>query len=204
VSAATDQVLSSPVSAFLDRLAAPTPTPGGGSVAALAGALSCAMARMVAAYSDSDAEPLSLIAERLDKADRMFRALVGEDIAAYEALSAATREAKSDPAAADRKEQALIAATLVPLEMAAAAATALTAMDELKARASKYLLSDLGVAAVIARACAEAAAYSVRVNLAQMGAADPRREFTDEIDRLVAHAADLSSAIEAFVGRALK
>lgn len=204
MSAVRDDMLGTSVTEFLDGLAARTPTPGGGSVAALAGALSCAMARMVVAYSKSDAERVAMFAGRLEKADRMLRTLIAEDIAAYEALSAASREAKKDPAAADRKQQALIAASLVPMEMAATATTALAAMDEFKSMAGKHLLGDLGVAAVIGRACVQAAAYSVRVNAIAMAEAQNGRQMTAETERLTARAGDLCASVEAFVAQALK
>ena len=197
-------MLGASVADFLDGLAARTPTPGGGSAAALAGALSCAMARMVVAYSKSDGERVTLFAGRLEKADRMLRTLIDEDIAAYGALSAANREAKKNSGAAEHREQALIAASLVPMEMAATATTALAAMDEFKPMAGKHLLSDLGVAAVIGRACVQAAAYSVRVNASAMAKAEHAREMTAETERLTARASDLCASVEAFVAQALK
>jgi len=204
MSAVRDDMLGASVTEFLDGLAARTPTPGGGSVAALAGALFCAMARMVVAYSKSDAGRVSVFADRLEKADKMLRTLIAEDIAAYEALSAASREAKKDPAAADRKQQALIAASLVPMEMAATATTALATMDEFKSMAGRHLLSDLGVAAVIGRACVQAAAYSVRVNAIAMAEADHARQMMAETERLIARATELCTSVEAFVAQALK
>lgn len=196
--------LNDSVNDFLDRLASRTPTPGGGSVASLAGALSCAMGRMVAAYSNHSGEQATALGAKLDKADSLLRALVAEDMTAYETLSRVSREAREDPESAGLKEHALVTAALVPLEMAAAAVGALAVMDELRSAASKYLLSDLGVAAVMGLACARAAAYSVRVNVVSITDSEKRRELMAEINRLTADAERHAAAVEEFVGQSLQ
>ncbi len=67
---------------FLDRTADRTPTPGGGSVTAAAGAHACALARMVAAFSTGKktAPPVRTqveeTARRLHRADQLLRALI--------------------------------------------------------------------------------------------------------------------------------
>lgn len=207
MNSSTPDVLHLAVSDFLDRLGERTPTPGGGSVAALSGALCCAMARMVAAYSDRGGDQVAPITERLAKADRILRRLITEDIAAYERLSAANRAARADATAAGTRQEALVTAAVVPLEMAAAAVAALAAMDELKSMSSKYLISDLGVAATLGRACAEAAAYSVRVNLADMAdptAPDRPAVLAAEIRRLLADAERLALSVTDYVRRRLQ
>ena len=202
--AGEDDVLDLSVGTFLDRLADRRPTPGGGSVAALAGSLACAMARMVAAYSLRRRPQVAPLAEKLERADHLLRRLVAEDIAAYEALSAAARQAKTDPQTQNRKQEALVTAALVPLEMAATAVSALATMDELKATAAESLISDLGVAAVLGLACARAAEYSVRVNLGEMGDAGLARELAQQITDLTARAADLARAVAGFVDQTLQ
>jgi len=192
----TDDLSAVPVARFLDRLAEKTPTPGGGSVAALTAALSCALARMVAAYSKPPAQPL---AKRLHNADLMLRKLLSEDIAAYQALSATQAEAKADPAKEPQRQDALLTAALVPLEIAATATTALAAMDELKSLANKGLLCDLVVAASVGEAAVRAAGGLVRINLADVTDAARTREPDAEIQRLAARAARLRASIEAFV-----
>ena len=204
MSTAEDDVLGLSVAAFLDRLADRTPTPGGGSVAALAGSLACAMARMVAAYAQRREPAAEPLAERLERADRVLRRLVAEDIAAYQALTAAAREAKANPAAAGQRQEALVTATLVPMEMAATAATALATMNELKVLAGRSLVSDLGVAAALALACTRAAGYSVRVNIRDMADDAMGRELARHITDLTARAVDLAAAVNGFVDQTLE
>ncbi len=178
-------LLEETVNTFLDRLADRTPTPGGGAVAALAGALAAAMARMVGAYSinkrtaPDQQQQITALCDELAIADRMLRRLVHEDAAAYEQLAQARRAARAPSDDVDRALRDAIAVALaVPVEIAALAASALDVIKRLVPLASPYLLSDLGVAAVTADACVHAAAYSARVNAA---------ELTDESERTSVH-----------------
>lgn len=199
-----DNVLNLSVGSFLDRLAERTPTPGGGSAAALAGSLACAMAGMVAAYSDQSSGRVAELAVRLARADAVLRRLVVEDIAAYQALAAAQRRAGGQSDADATRGEALLTATLVPMEMAATAVSALATMDELKDLANRNLLSDLGVAAVIARACVEAAGYSVRANLKEMADSVAAQQLLQQLGDLARRSTDLAASITRFVDRSLQ
>jgi formiminotetrahydrofolate cyclodeaminase len=195
-----DDLLAASVHAFLDRVAAREPTPGGGSVAATAGALAVALARMVAAYSTGGAAagPKAAQAgqagERLAQAECMLRQLVNEDAAAYQAWRAARKS--GDPAETARATALAIA---VPLEIVGFATAALEVLNESKEAFNPRLSSDLGGAAVLAEACAQAAAYNVRINVWDAAAADPQHEVRDELDRLLAHARQARDALLAFV-----
>ncbi len=212
---------------FLGALASRTPTPGGGAAAGACGAIACALAEMVAAYSvakpavgggqtsaasastasastaggGSPPDPAQAIQARLAVCRRMLRQLMDEDAAAYEAMTAARREAKADASFKPAYESAALAATRVPMEIMAASATSLALMDELKDRASRFLLSDLGAAAAMALAAARAADYSVRVNLPGLPEGTAR-DAADEADRMLERAARLAEGVEARVREA--
>ena len=202
MSTVSDTLLSTPVTAFLDRLADRAPAPGGGAAAALAGALASATARMVGAYSvDKQPDPaprehVSRLCAELARADAMLRRLVDEDAAAYQRLSSANRAARDDPSRADQTRQALAIALAVPLEIAAVASNAIAIMRDLQPLANKHLLSDLGVAAVLADACVQAAAYSVRVNATQLGDTSARAEALGQIADIVGRTSLSRHAIE--------
>ncbi len=187
---ADDDLLSLSIREFLDRAGDRTPTPGGGSVAALVGALAAAMGQMVARYTIGNAkyaghEPaVRAWLEELARARDAFCQLMAEDIAAYQRLSAAMKS--REPDAAEEKARALAAATTVPMEMVAVAAAVVAGMDSIKDRCNRYLLSDLVVGAVLCNAAARAAAANVRVNLA-------RSVDRAEADRL---AADLANMLD--------
>jgi glutamate formiminotransferase/formiminotetrahydrofolate cyclodeaminase len=192
--------LARPSHDFLNAVAAHEPTPGGGSVAAAAGALAAAMARMVAAYSpqrtadDSTRAAVSRAAAELEQADLILRRLINEDAAAYLAYRAA--KASGDAAAQTR---ATVLAIAVPMEIAAAACSVLRIMEREMNGWSRNLVSDLGVAAALAEACVRSAALNVRVNLKHAPQADPRGETRQEIDTLCLHAADLHQRLSQFV-----
>jgi len=84
----TASLLQLSLAEFLDRLASDTPTPGGGSVAALTGALAASLGKMVCAFTlgrpkFAAVEPeVRVLSDRLTRAGSMLRALVDEDAAA--------------------------------------------------------------------------------------------------------------------------
>lgn len=188
------------VAEFLDRLADRKPTPGGGAVAAAAGGLACAMGRMVAAYSvgkkttDDVCGRVDPIREQLRRLDEMLRRMIAEDAVAYTHMTSVDR---SDAVA---YQAAVVAAVSVPMGIAAAASEALAVLDDLKADANRYLLSDLGVAAVMADAAARSAAYSVRVNLPEVADSATRDRLAGDIGRILGHCDGRRASIEAFVG----
>ncbi len=193
------------VNEFLDQVAERTPTPGGGGVAAAAGAMACAMARMVAAYSVQKKTDPKVRAEveaagkRLEHTDKLLRALITQDAAAYAGLTEAAKAARDDPSAKSAHAEALMVAISVPMEMAALVSNALFAMDEFKTKANRYLLSDLGVAAVLADAAGQAAAYSVRVNARELADEVARAKVSADVEETLAHCARLRESVESFV-----
>lgn len=200
-----DDFTERPIEVFLDSLAARSATPGGGSAAALAGALACAMARMVMAYStgresdDATEKRIENVLGRLTRSDHLLRALLSEDAIAYAEMTACRKAAKSDPTRQADYDDAVMRAIGVPLEMAAAAADTLSTLDEIKESANRHLLSDLGVAAVLAEACAQAAWYSVRVNLSAVQDAGTRDKILADANQCLARCGKHRTAIDRFV-----
>jgi formiminotetrahydrofolate cyclodeaminase len=157
--------LSLPLRDLLTDIAAKSPTPGGGSVAAVVGGLSASLARMVLEYTvgkpqfaQHEGQLRELLAE-LTQAGEEFARLVSEDMRAYEAVVAAR---KLDQATRDR---AAARATAVPLEILAQAEAVVTKLDAVKALVNPRLLGDLKAAAAFATAAAKAAACMGRDNL---------------------------------------
>ena len=160
---------------FAEETAAPTPTPGGGSVAAVCGAVSAALARMVAGlaigkddYRDSQDELRRIQEEGRSLQDRLL-ALADEDSAAYDAVAAAVKLPKATPEDKKRRTEAL------QLALKKAAEVPLSTMEKcnevigLSKRAlekgSKSAFTDAGSAALIAHAALEVAGLNVKVNL---------------------------------------
>jgi glutamate formiminotransferase/formiminotetrahydrofolate cyclodeaminase len=144
---------------FLDAVAAPTATPGGGSAAAAAGALAAALGVMVAGLAKLDATAFE--ADR-----RFFSAAVQRDADAYSGVVAAYRIPKAERGQA--VEQALHEAAKVPLEVAEEAASLKKRLRALASTAPAKFASDVQTAEALAEACFQGALANVRINVASM------------------------------------
>lgn len=200
-----DEFTELSVGAFLDQVADRTPTPGGGGVAGLAGALACAMGRMVAAYSVSKkTEPavraqMESVSAKLRRADELMRTLITRDASAYTQMTQAGKEAGENDSGRGAHQDAVVSAIGVPMEMAALASNTLSTLDAFKQSANRHLLSDLGVAAVLADATARAAAYSVWINARELDDDALRAKIIADTDKTIEHCASHRESIEAYV-----
>jgi len=167
---------SAPLTKYLDDAAAAQPTPGGGSVAAVAAALASTMASMAAAFTAGKEKFKDVESEIQEALGRLatLRArlldLAHADMDAYAAVMAAYRLAKaSDEAKADRAA-AIAKATRDSLDVVEAVLVAVGETIRIGRRladvANPNLASDVGVAAELALGAARAAAVNVAVNLA--------------------------------------
>jgi len=144
---------------FLDELAAPTATPGGGSAAAAAGAMAAALGAMVAGLAKLPVEPFD--------ADRKFFAeAVARDAASYEEVRAAYKRPREERG--PFVEQALHEAARVPLEVAEAASDLGERLRTLASTSPDKFASDVETARSLARAAREGALANVRINIASM------------------------------------
>ena len=161
---------------FLAALASEAPTPGGGTAAAVAGAMGAALAEMVAQLTLSKEkyasahEALRPIAEAGQLARTEFLNLAREDSEAYDRVVAARRLTKETEAEkATRARQIQVAsrhATEVPMRTAQAAIRLLAALPELAEKGNPNAVSDVGAAALLLDACVEGALLNVGINLA--------------------------------------
>jgi methenyltetrahydrofolate cyclohydrolase len=161
--------------ALLDRFASPDPTPGGGSAAALAGAIGASLVAMVCAMpktrtgSEAERERLTAALGWARESGSRLRLLVDEDAAAYDAVVAAYRLPKgTDPEKAARKDavaKAMSGATAVPQRTAEACLVVLRAASEALAHGNPNATSDARTAGALAWAGLLGAAENVRINL---------------------------------------
>src|SRR6185437_6221235 len=159
------------ISAFLAAAAAKQPTPGGGSVAALAGALAASMGEMVLNYSAGkkslaayEAEIQASLAE-FARARMLLLGLMVEDQAAYESLTAAKKLPETSSERAGEFNVALLASIRVPQAMGTTGLAILELAEKLVDKVNPFLLSDLAVCCELAMATVRCAAYNVRANL---------------------------------------
>lgn len=175
---------------WIDELAGGTPAPGGGSAAALAGALAGALVAMVArltvgrkAYAAVEARAQTILAEA-ETIRGKLRRLVDDDAAAYGGVSAAYRIAKDDPRRAQAIDAALLAAAHTPLETARLAARLAALAREIGAIGNKNAHSDAKVADALARAALAGAVENVRVNVSSLSDPAAGRGLLEEAERL--------------------
>jgi glutamate formiminotransferase/formiminotetrahydrofolate cyclodeaminase len=194
---------------FADELSSDSPAPGGGSVAALCGALGASLAAMVAGltrgkdgYAEQQAE-MEEIATRGQRLKDEFLADVDRDTAAFNALMAAFRLKRGTPAEAAQREdairQATEGATRVPLGVLERTRATLELAEAVAARGLRGSLSDGGVAALVARAAAIGAYYNVMINLRGLAPSDFTRDAGAQAEAYVAEARDHADRIAAAV-----
>jgi methenyltetrahydrofolate cyclohydrolase len=182
---------TSTIEKFLDAAAARQPTPGGGSVAALVGALAASMGEMAVNYSvgkkglEQHTEVLKAALGEFQRARLMLSGLVAEDQSAYEALTAARKLPKDSVDRAKAVATAVMDCIRVPETIAATAAAVLDLSDKMVDVVNFHLLSDLAVCGDLAMATARCAVYNVRVNLGEVADSDQRWKIQSEVDRLL-------------------
>ena len=162
------------IDAWIDELAGGSPTPGGGSAAALAGTLAAALVAMVARltvgrkpYAAVDAQARDI----LDEADRLraeLRRLVDEDATAYEGVSRAYKIPKLDPQRVQAVDEALLAAARPPAEVVKLGRRVLALAQTIEHIGNKNAVSDARVAAMLATTAIDGATENVNANLAGM------------------------------------
>ena len=159
---------------FLSQTGAKTPTPGGGSVAGLVGALGAALGEMSLNFTRGKkkyAEHEDFYADlhpRLEKARKTFEELVGNDVAAYELYQASARMSDDDPEKPEASERALAAAIDVPRRATKLSLELLEDMRALRDKCNPYLISDLVAACALAVATVRLSDYNVRINARQI------------------------------------
>ena len=182
-------VLTNSIGNFSELVAAGTPAPGGGSVAAYCGVLAASLGQMACSLTIgkqkfAEAEPrLTEIRSELERLSARLRELIAEDASSFEAVLQAYRLPKeSDEQRAHRAAQIQIAlrgAVDVPVETAQRGFDVLRLLRELADIGNPNALSDVAVGAQLAQMTIRGASYNVGVNLDSISdreAADKTRE----------------------------
>jgi len=163
------------VSALLADFRSASPTPGGGSAAALAGALGASLLAMVAALprpratTDVDLRSLRDTGDRCAVLAAELEALVDRDSEAYELVVSAYRlpKATDDEKAARTRaiQDALRVAITAPLDVMRACSAALALVPMLQAHGNQNATSDVQVGVELLRAGLRGARVNVEINL---------------------------------------
>lgn len=190
------------------------PTPGGGSVAALAGALGASMSCMAANFTLGkkkfrEVEPQ--VREQLDcciSARDILLRLVDEDARAYAFVSAAYAMPKDTPTekfARDAAIQdALVKAMTPPLEIIRTCRKVIDSVAELAGLANPNLISDVGVSAILIDAAVRAAKLNVDINLSGLKDSALVHDTREEISKALDETSMQAAAIAEKVAHAIK
>ena len=194
---------------FLDDLASGSPTPGGGSAAAIMGAMGAALVSMVCNVSFGKkgceaAEPeLRNMLVKSEELRRRLAAMVAEDIAAFDSLMAAYKLAKSSDEEKARRAETIQAclerATEVPLECARACSRVVAMARRAADLGYKHVISDVGVGVAAADAALRSAALNVFINAPALKDRRFAANAIEEVERLAKTSAVESEATYAAV-----
>jgi formiminotetrahydrofolate cyclodeaminase len=199
------------LSQFLDALASADPTPGGGTAAAMAGAMGTSLLMMVAGLAksrngtDEERAALSEARAALAGARERLITLADTDTEAFNQVMTAYRLAKgTDEEKAARKaaiQQGLKAATLAPLETLRAAAEAMRLAVIVARGGNRTAISDVGVGVGLLEAAADGAIANVRINLTSVQDAAFVSSTTLDVETLSARlSSDAATARNALAG----
>ena len=163
---------------FVSAVATPEPIPGGGSVAALVGALGAALSTMVASLTLSNKKYIAVEAEmekniqEIRKIQEDLIGLVQKDIDNFEPL-AKLYKMKSDDLEEKKKireakQKALYEACLVPMEIIKKCGRAIELSQEFAVKGNKVVIADSGSSAVLCKAAMQAASFNIYINTNMM------------------------------------
>lgn len=194
---------------FLDRLAAGTSTPGGGSAAAYCGAMGAGLVAMVARltigkkkYHDVEKRmgEIVMAAEKL-RAD--LTVSVGKDAAAYDSVVDAFRLPKSTKKEIESRREAIQKATLkatqAPFEVAKLAVEVLKLALEVAEKGNINAITDAGSGASLVLASLSGAAMNVRINLTSLEDKAKVKKFSSEIESLEESATKIRSKLQGMI-----
>lgn len=202
-----------PLSAFVASVAASTPAPGGGSVAAHVGSLGAALAQMVAGLTIGKKKYAAVDSAMKDAALKAsalvtkLGELVERDAKSYEAVMNAYKLPNEPEDAAKARTQAiddaLVGAAAVPLETARACADVADLCAVVVEKGNTNAVSDGGVGALLAEAACKGAVYNVRINVSSMTNKSLGTGLLNESHQVLARASRSARAVEAIVERQL-
>ncbi len=199
--------------AFVDEVSRDTPAPGGGSVAALAGALGAALASMVANLSvgkgefDDRYDELCSIAEHAQGVKDALVRGVDEDTSAFDLVLEAMgmpKDTEKERAVQDvAMQEGYKAATRVPFRTVEQCQEALELCLQMARVADPAMISDVGSGALMAHAGAQAAAYNVRINLPSIDDPDFHAELSGQLTVLMKTCGKLAGEVAQLVEKAM-
>ena len=186
---------------YAARLASADPTPGGGSAAALVGALAASLGEMVANFTrdkEGWAEVEPALAKLTTHRDILLD-LTDRDAEAYAAVGAAYKLPKSTDAEKTARaaaiQEALKASAQVPLGVIRELSEAVTLLPVLLEHGNRNLVSDVGVAADFAQSALRCAWLNVEINLSGVKDEDYQNSVRQSMEELISKAENTAAEV---------
>ncbi len=197
--------IDEPMKKYLDETASGAPTPGGGSVSALAGALGAALTSMVCnftvgkeKYKDVEAEVAQILSEAEDLRAKLLDLMV-EDTQVYSEVSNAygmpRGTAEEKEARTEAIQKALRLAMQAPLETAFCCHKILKLNEPLLDKGNQNLISDVGVAVLLAESALRSAILNVEINLSYIKDDEFCNNTREKLSSIIAESSGLKSKI---------
>jgi formiminotetrahydrofolate cyclodeaminase len=197
--------IDEPLKKYLDEAASGAPTPGGGSVAALAGALGAALTSMVCnftvgkeKYKDVEADVAQILSEAESLRGKLLELMV-EDTQVYSEVSKAYGMPRSTPEEKEARTEAiqksLRIAMQAPLETAICCHKILKLNEPLMDKGNQNLISDVGVAVLLAESALRSAILNVEINLSYIKDEDFCNNTREKLSSIVKESDELRSKI---------
>ena len=179
---------------FMAKTASNSPVPGGGSIAALSAAIAASLSEMVAhltigkkGYEALEEEMQEIAKNAFQYRERLIR-YIDKDSNAYNDVMAAFKLPKGTEQERNNREgaiqEALINATLVPLDVARDAFKIIELAGKVVQQGNKNAVTDAAVAVMMARTAALSALYNVKINLASIKDTNFVEEIREEIKHM--------------------
>jgi glutamate formiminotransferase/formiminotetrahydrofolate cyclodeaminase len=198
---------------FCAELASDSPAPGGGSIAALNGALSAGLSAMVGNLTfgkkgyEAVRSEMEIVAEKAQPLKDFFIEAIDKDTEAFNRLMAAfALPKKSDEEKSARQaaiDEATRGATLVPFTVLEQSRTAAELALAVAGKGNRNSLSDAGVAGLAAALCAEGALYNVLINTQEMPAGSYRSETRAQARNMCASVLETIARVRAEMDKGL-
>ena len=211
---ATSKLVHKTVTGFVDELASDSPAPGGGSVSALASAMSAGLTNMVGVLTygkkdyDEHWEEIEDIANQSQALKDRFLFLVDEDTMSFNEVMAAIRLPRDSEEQQNIRNNALQVATIysaeIPLQVMQASLDSMKLAIRMSEIGNQNSLSDAGVAILQAHAGLEGAAMNVLINIPGIEDASIVAKFNTTVQVLREEASQLSGKALSVIDSTLK
>jgi glutamate formiminotransferase/formiminotetrahydrofolate cyclodeaminase len=188
------------ITKFLDSVSSSSPTPGGGSIAALAGAISCSLAEMVCnltigkkKYSTVE-KTMKTQVDKCIELRKKFLLLIDQDAEAFTIVMKAYKEKEG-------VQKALKTATTIPLTTAQHCMTTIKNIREIAEKGNKNAITDAGTAALLMKAGFYAALLNVKINIKEINDVTFQQQIHNTIIQLEKNFENIFSETIAIVER---